>query len=163
MSMKGSLYSISVLMHTSAGKVRNGHEILLCVELKDPAQYIACYAMCDDIGMWYLCLVMNLLTNLAGTMRYAELKLELQVFSFLPRSRDKTNDSIERTRMNTSRPRSNDISHDKNRSRYQTDIFDGDDLDFEDFLAAGTYILCYNNTNLAHSCRPGDRLAHLGG
>ncbi|RMJ22639.1 hypothetical protein PHISP_06488 [Aspergillus sp. HF37] len=107
----------------SASKVKNGHEILLCTELKNAGQYIACYAMCDDI---------------AGTMRFAELKPQLPVLSFLPRSREKTEktlESTERTTMNTSRPRSIDISRDKAWANYQTDIFDGDDLEFDELLA----------------------------
>lgn len=41
-------------------------------------------------------------------------------------------------------PRRNGISC------YQTDIFDGDDLDFEDFLAAGTFSFT-DYANLTHS------------
>lgn len=70
-------------------------------------------------------------------MRYAELKPELPVLSF-PRSREKVNsDSTERPRMNISRPRSNDLFRLQARPLYQTEIFDGDDLDLDDFLVAG--------------------------
>lgn len=93
-------------------------------------------------------------------MRYAELKPQLPVLSFLPRSREKTEktlESTERPMMNTSRPRSIDLSRDKARANYQTDIFDGDDLEFDDLLVAGTSF-DPDNTSRAHSSRSGDRL-----
>ncbi|KAL8829578.1 MAG: hypothetical protein Q9170_006107 [Blastenia crenularia] len=46
----------------SATKLQNGQDILISVELLQQAQYVTCYVMCDEI---------------AGTMRYAELKPNL--------------------------------------------------------------------------------------
>ncbi|KAI4170407.1 MAG: hypothetical protein LQ343_005029 [Gyalolechia ehrenbergii] len=55
----------------SAEKLKNGHEILLSVELLQHSQHVTCYVMCDEI---------------AGTMRYAELKPNLppSMFPTLP-------------------------------------------------------------------------------
>lgn len=90
-------------------------------------------------------------------MRFAELKPELPFLSFPSRPTGKALDSSERPRMNTSRPRSDDMPRSKARSWYQTDIFDGDDLDFEEFLAAGTFLFIYN-TNLTHSKQIRERI-----
>lgn len=41
--------------------------------------------------------------------------------------------------MNTSRPRSIDIYQNKAAQTRRTEIFDGDDLEFDDFLTAGIH------------------------
>lgn len=74
-------------------------------------------------------------------MRYAELKPKIPAISFPVRSNATDIDSAEGLGMNTPRPRSNDIFRSKARPNRQTDIFDGDDLDFNDFLAAGIHPL----------------------
>lgn len=93
-------------------------------------------------------------------MRYAELKPKIPAISFPPRSNvDCDNDSTERPRMNTSRPRSNDIFRNKARVHHPVDIFDGDDLDFDEFLAAGTLPLFKLHETLAYNTgRPRARL-----
>ncbi|KAL8971707.1 MAG: hypothetical protein Q9197_003139 [Variospora fuerteventurae] len=57
----------------SAAKLKNGQDILTSAELLQHTQFITCYVMCDEI---------------AGTMRYAELKPDLpaSIFQTLPLS-----------------------------------------------------------------------------
>ncbi|OJJ40268.1 hypothetical protein ASPWEDRAFT_123002 [Aspergillus wentii DTO 134E9] len=100
----------------SARKIQSSHEIVLSAELKRPDQHITCYAMCDDI---------------AGTLRSAEIKPDLP-FSLFPTRSKTEEESIERPKMNTSCPRSNDISRNQMNSQ-RVDVFDGDDL-FDEFL-----------------------------
>ncbi|KAI4195106.1 MAG: hypothetical protein LQ346_003530 [Caloplaca aetnensis] len=57
----------------SAMKLNNGQDVLISADLLQHTQYITCYVMCDEI---------------AGTLRYAELKPDLppSIFSTLPLS-----------------------------------------------------------------------------
>ncbi|EAW06934.1 putative DEAD/DEAH box DNA helicase (Mer3) [Aspergillus clavatus NRRL 1] len=90
----------------SANKLKQGQEILLNAELKSPGHCITCYVMCDDI---------------AGTLRYAEIKPELAnvLFPYRPCERAEQNPQ-------TTKP-----------TEQRRDDIDNDDWLFDDFLEAG--------------------------
>lgn len=70
-------------------------------------------------------------------MRYAEIKPEIPASLFSTANNLGTRQT-EKPLMNTSRRRSSDISHSNTVKHPDVDEFEGDDLDLDDFVEAGT-------------------------
>lgn len=71
---------------SSASKIQNGQGINFSAELTSPSQRINCYAMCDEIGKLHPRshprIVANALTAVAGTLRQAQLEVDIPVSCF---------------------------------------------------------------------------------
>ncbi|MCJ1472198.1 Sec63 [Lambiella insularis] len=114
----------------SAKQLGNGEDIFLSTELHSEGQNITCYVMCDD---------------LAGTLRYAEIKPELPRSAFpalIETATGRTRPSGSRPVMNISRRRSrSDINSDIELSCERDDEgFPDDDIADTDMIAAANEV-----------------------
>ncbi|CAI7620851.1 unnamed protein product [Penicillium pancosmium] len=111
----------------SASKLQEGLEANLVAELHVPGQFIISHAMCDDI---------------AGTSRQAEIKPEVPSFLSRPKSKCLVPKCLQLPETSISdsigHPETSQKHH-KPKAIHRKDDFEGDDLDLDDFLEAGSF------------------------
>ena len=111
--------------------------MILAADLNDKNQYIICHAMCDDIGKCHFFARIRQILNeiIAGTARRAEIKPDIASnFPYGPSGR--ANEKYTATpRLSLAQSPKRNTAQEEPRLHDGIDAFEGDDLDFDDFLA----------------------------
>ncbi|KAJ5374631.1 Nucleotide-sugar transporter [Penicillium concentricum] len=126
---------------TSAIKLQEKLELDLTTDMTSAEQAIVCHVMCDEIaGTWRQAeLKPSLLSHLFAAVRDKTANAQKTESSNLPPRPTKGNLNLkdtEKPKTSTPHPQGRGITTIKAKSRRDTDNFDGDDLQLDDFLVA---------------------------